>query len=55
MARPRIGDKVQTTVPCNIKKWAQKQAGVSGVREADIIRDLVLAGFESLSPARAEA
>jgi len=45
MARPRIGEKVQTTVPVQVKRWAEKQVG-EGIKEADVIRELILIGFE---------
>lgn len=49
MARRKIGEKVQTTVPAVIKEWATEQAGRRGLKEADIIRDMVIVGFDALA------
>lgn len=44
MARPRKGPKVQTQVDDQIKKWIVERVR-PGVREADVVRELIEAGY----------
>lgn len=51
MPRRRIGPKVQTQVHPEIKKWVLSQVAQRGEREADVVRELIEAGYATKAEA----
>jgi len=50
MPRRPIGPKVQTQVDPNIKKWIREKIR-PGIKEADVVRELIEAGYASKAEA----